>query len=83
MTLTTWLLLGTLALAGLLVCLALLASEDRHLERRPLPLPAERPEWSTDPRMRVEYLPRHDGWIAPLVKDDRFEGSTRRIRYRV
>lgn len=83
MTIFLYLEFGTLALAGALVVLALLESPDRHLERRPLPLPAERPEWSTDPRMRVEYLPRHDGWIAPLTKDDRFEVSTRRIRYRL
>lgn len=81
MTIFTYLEFGTLALAGVLCALAAMEDPDRHLEIRPLPLPAERPAWSTNPR--IEYRPRHDGWIAPLVKDDRYEATTRRINYRL
>lgn len=52
MTAATWLLLPLLAAAGYLTWLAGEAFHpDQQLNRRPVPLPDERPPWATDPRM--------------------------------
>lgn len=62
MTVTAWLLVALLALTACLVALAVLdLVEDRHLPRRPVPLPRRRPDlarFAADPDFSAPLLTR-------------------------